>query len=107
MGLQQLLMANMKKRRKQLGLTQEKLAEMCDTDACYIRQIEIGYRNPSLEYLERIANALDIEPYLLFYNETSQETDKYLSQSKEQKQKFKAMLIENVNKLCAAIDEQL
>jgi transcriptional regulator with XRE-family HTH domain len=107
MGLQQLLMANMKKRRKQLGLTQEKLAEMCETDACYISQIEIGNRFPSLEYLERIANALALEPYLLFYNETSQEADKYLTRSKEQKQKFKEMLIDNVNKLCAAIDEQL
>jgi transcriptional regulator with XRE-family HTH domain len=107
MGLKQVLRENMRKRRKQLGLTQEKLAEMCETDACYIRQIEIGNRFPSLEYVERIANALALEPYLLFYNETIQETDKYLTRSKEQKQKFKAMLIENVNKLCAAIDEQL
>jgi transcriptional regulator with XRE-family HTH domain len=107
MGLQQLLMANMKKRRKQLGLTQEKLAEMCETDTCYISQIEIGNRFPSLEYLERIAKGLSIEPHLLFYNETSEEADKYLVQSKEQKQKFKAMLIENVNKLCQAVDEQL
>jgi transcriptional regulator with XRE-family HTH domain len=107
MELQQIFMANMKNRRKQLGLTQEKLAEMCNTDACYIRQIEIGKRFPSLEYIERISKGLNIEPYLLFYNETSQETDKYLLRSKEQKQKFKTMLIENVNKLCAAIDEQL
>jgi transcriptional regulator with XRE-family HTH domain len=107
MGLQQVFMANMRKRRKQLGLTQEKLAETCNTDACYIRQIEIGNRFPSLEYIERIAKALALEPHLLFYDETIQETEKYLIQSKEQKQKFKTMLIENVNKLCAAIDEQL
>jgi transcriptional regulator with XRE-family HTH domain len=107
MGRKQVLRDNMRKRRKQLGLTQEKLAEMCDTDACYISQIEIGNRFPSLEYLERIAEALDMEPCLLFYNETSHETDKFLTRSKEQKQKFKAMLIENVNKLCQAVDEQL
>jgi transcriptional regulator with XRE-family HTH domain len=107
MGLKQILMANIRMRRKQLGLTQEKLAEICNTDACYIRQIEIGNRFPSLEYVERIAKGLNIEPYLLFYNETSQENDIYLLQSKEQKQKFKTMLIENVNKLCTIIDEQL
>jgi len=107
MGLKQVFMANMKNRRKQLGLTQEKLAEMCNTDACYIRQIEIGNRFPSVEYIERIAKGLNIEPHLLFYNETSQEKEKYLLQSTEQKQKFKNILIENVNKLCAIIDEQL
>jgi transcriptional regulator with XRE-family HTH domain len=107
MGLKQVLRDNMRKRRKQLGLTQEKLAEMCDTNACYIRQIEMGNRFPSLEYVERIANALALEPHLLFYNETSQEADKNLTRSKEQKQKFKALLIENVNKLCQAVDEQL
>jgi transcriptional regulator with XRE-family HTH domain len=107
MGLKQIFMANMKVRRKQLGLTQEKLAEICNTDACYIRQIEIGNRFPSLEYIERIAKGLNIEPHLLFYNETSQEKEKNLLQSQEQKQKFKTILIENVNKLCAIIDEQL
>ena len=107
MKLQQIFMANMKKRRKELGLTQEKLAEICNTDACYIRQIEIGKRFPSLAYIERIANGLKIEPYILFYKETNQENEKYLLQSREQKQKFKTMLIENVNKLCKTIDEQL
>ena len=107
MKLQQIFMANMKKRRKELGLTQEKLAEICNTDACYIRQIEIGKRFPSLAYIERIANGLKIEPYILFYEETNQENEKYLLQSREQKQKFKTMLIENVNKLCKTIDEQL
>jgi len=107
MGLKQIFMANMRVRRKQLGLTQEKLAEICNTDACYIRQIEIGNRFPSLEYIERIAKGLNIEPYLLFYKETDEEREKYLQQSEEQKQKFKTLLIENANKLCAIIDEQL
>jgi len=107
MGLKQVFMANMKVRRKQLGLTQEKLAEICNTDACYIRQIEIGNRFPSIDYIERIAKGLNIEPYLLFYNETNEEREKYLQLSKEQKQKFKTLLVENVNKLCSIIDEQL
>ncbi|MDR3343270.1 MAG: helix-turn-helix transcriptional regulator [Treponema sp.] len=61
-------MKNMKKHRKLAGFTQEKLAELCDTDPCYIRQIESGRRCPSMTYIEKIATALDIAPYLLFYD---------------------------------------
>jgi len=111
-------MANMKKRRKLLGYTQEKLAEMCNTDPCYIRQIEIGRRFPSLAYIERIANALNIAPYLLFYDETYIENNVHdalashtastvqLSLYTEQKQKIKSMLIDNINKICSIIDDQ-
>ena len=103
MALQQIFMANLKKRRKQLGFTQEKLAEMCDTDPRYIGQIEIGRRFPSLEYIERIANALNIAPYRLFYDETNPEIDGLLYT--EQKMKIKAMLIDNVTRICSTIDE--
>jgi len=106
MALQQVFMTNMKKRRKQLGLTQEKLAEICNTDPCYIRQIEIGRRFPSLAYIERIATALNIAPYRLFYDESFTENEWLLAQQKEQKQKIKALLIENVNRICVMIDEQ-
>jgi transcriptional regulator with XRE-family HTH domain len=108
MGLQQIFMENLKKRRKQLGFTQEKLAEMCNTDPCYIRQIEIGRRFPSLEYIERIAKALTIAPYRLFYDENDPEKDGVLSLYVEQKQKIntiKAMLIDNTNQICSMIDK--
>ena len=106
MALQQVLMANVRKYRKQLGFTQEKLAEMCNTDPCYIRQIEIGRRFPSLEYVERISNALNIAPYRLFYDETNPEPDQFFVQAAEKKQKIKAMLVENVTRICSLIDEQ-
>jgi len=106
MALQQVFMTNMKKRRKQLGLTQEKLAEICNTDPCYIRQIEIGRRFPSLAYIERIAAALNIAPYRLFYDESITENEWLLAQQYEQKQKIKTLLIENVNRICVMIDEQ-
>ena len=99
-------MTNMKKRRKQLGFTQEKLAEICNTDPCYIRQIEIGRRFPSLTYIERIAAALNTAPYRLFYDESYTENEWLLAQQNEQKQKIKALLIENVTRICAMIDEQ-
>jgi len=104
MGLQQIFMANLKKHRKKSGLTQEKLAEMCNTDPCYIRQIEIGRRFPSIAYIERIAKALNIAPYWLFYEENGNET--LTIRLKEQKEEFKALLIENINNFCTKIDER-
>ena len=97
---------NMRKYRKQANLTQEKLAELCDTDFRYIGQIETGRRSPSLEYVQRIAIALNIAPYRLFYNEAEAENEELLALHKEQKQKIKTMLIENVTKICSIIDEQ-
>ena len=106
MALQQIFMINMRNFRKQAGFTQEKLAELCNTDPCYIRQIEIGKRFPSLTYIERIASALNIKPYRLFFDISDSENDEVLSQLNEQKQKIKSMLIENVTKICKIIDEQ-
>jgi transcriptional regulator with XRE-family HTH domain len=70
MALQQIFMRNMKKYRKEKGLTQEKLAELCETDPAYIGQLENGRRAPSMSFIEKIAAALNIAPYLLFYDES-------------------------------------
>ena len=45
------------------------LAEKCNTSTSYIGQIEIGNRFPSLGLIEKIARALEIKPYLLFFDE--------------------------------------
>jgi len=50
------------------------LAELCGTSTSYIGQIEIGNRFPSLELIEKIANALQIRPHLLFFNEADEDT---------------------------------
>ena len=97
---------NMKKYRKRAKMTQEKLAELCETDHRYIGQIETGRRCPSLEYVERIASALNIAPYRLFYDETDADGDGQAALLREQKQKIKTMLIENVTQICSMIDEQ-
>ena len=52
-------------------MSQEKLAQLCQTAPAYIRQIEIGNRCPSLQYLERIARSLNIAPWQLLYEEES------------------------------------
>ena len=52
------------------------LAEMCGTSTSYIGQIEIGNRFPSIEMIEKIAEALNAEPYLLFVDGLEAETIK-------------------------------
>jgi transcriptional regulator with XRE-family HTH domain len=64
--LRTLLAYNIKKRRKKLGLSQEKLAEKVSTSTHYIGQIEQKNKFPSPEMLERIAAALEIDTPQLF-----------------------------------------
>ena len=44
--------------RKDSGLTQEKLAELCDFDPTYISLLERGQRNPPFLTLCKLANKL-------------------------------------------------
>ena len=69
MQLKAVFIQNLKKYRKRWGISQMELAELCDTSTSYIGQIEIGNRFPSLEMIERFAKALQIKPYLLFFDE--------------------------------------
>jgi transcriptional regulator with XRE-family HTH domain len=106
MEIQAVFAENMKEYRKLKKITQEKLAELCNTDHRYIGQIETGRRCPSLEFIGKIAAALNIAPYLLFYDETGADNSGLAVLQEEQKQKIKTMLIENVTKICSMIDEQ-
>lgn len=49
-----------RKRREELKLSQEKLAELCNFDRTYISMIERGKRNPSFLNLLRLAEGLSI-----------------------------------------------
>ena len=57
---------NVKKYRTQKGISQEKFAEKCGLHRTYISAIECYRRSISLENIQRIADALDIETYKLF-----------------------------------------
>ena len=66
MYLERLVIDNIKRIRKEKGISQEKLAEACNTATSYIGLMEI-YRNvPKLSTIERIAKALDVDPLVLF-----------------------------------------
>ncbi|MCD7775393.1 MAG: helix-turn-helix domain-containing protein [Clostridiales bacterium] len=60
---------NVKKYRTAKGLSQEKLAEKSNMHRTYISAIECYRRSISLENIQRIADALEIETYKLFLEE--------------------------------------
>ena len=61
---------NVKKYRLRQNLSQEAFAEKCGLHRTYISDIERMQRNISLENIQRIANALNIEAYLLLKGES-------------------------------------
>ena len=69
MDIMKIFVFNMKKYRKKRQFSQEKLAEMLNTSTSYIGEIEINRKIPSLEMVEKIANALEIEPFRLFIDD--------------------------------------
>lgn len=56
---------NLREYRTKKGLSQEKFAEICGLHRTYISDIECFQRNVSLENVQKIADALEIEPYNL------------------------------------------
>lgn len=57
---------NVRNYRKQKGISQEKLAELSGLHRTYISDIECFRRSISLDNIQKIANALEIETYKLF-----------------------------------------
>ena len=57
---------NLKKYRTEKKLSQEKFAELCGLHRTYISDVECFRRSISLENIQKIANALEIETYKLF-----------------------------------------
>jgi transcriptional regulator with XRE-family HTH domain len=66
MSLQRIVIDNIRRIRKEKGITQEKLAEACDTTTSYIGLMEIYRNTPKLDTIERIAAALEVDPLVLF-----------------------------------------
>jgi len=72
MDLKQVFIQNLRKFRNSSGLSQMKLAELCETTTNYIGEIEIGRRFPSLGLIERIGKVLSIEPYRFFIDDAAE-----------------------------------
>lgn len=67
-SLKDLLIFNIKYYRYKCNYSQEKLAELSHLSSRYITDIERGLHCPTINKIDEIAKALNIEPYILFQN---------------------------------------
>ena len=87
--------------RKDRGLTSDRLSELCNINATYLRQIESGVKIPSLPVFIDICNALKISPdYLLQDDLEENEVTKIKELEAEQNQR------ENKTKIETMIEEK-
>lgn len=64
---------NVKRYRQASGISQEAFAEKCGLHRTYISAIECYRRSISLENIQRIADALNVETYKLFLEDNQDE----------------------------------
>ena len=103
MDLEQLFIKNLKRWRKAMGISQKELAEKCGTSHSYIRQLESGNGHPSFVFIGKIANALKIEPYQLFFDETAESNKSAFIKYMESVQK--KLIVSFENEIQNAFDE--
>jgi len=58
--------ARVRKLREASGLSQEDFGHRANLDRTYVSGVERGVRNPTLDVIHRLAEALDVEPAKLF-----------------------------------------
>lgn len=64
--------ARVRELRKELGISQEGLAERAHTSPVYLSRIESGKQKPSVQTLNKLARAMDIPLYAFFMWGTEQ-----------------------------------
>ncbi|WP_093326211.1 helix-turn-helix domain-containing protein [Shimia haliotis] len=60
--LQEVIASNVRKRRLQMGLSQEEFADLCGYHRTYVGSVERSERNITVATLEALAKALEIAP---------------------------------------------
>ena len=90
--------------RTQLGLSQEKLAELSGCHPTYIGQLERGEKNATLESIDKVASSLKISLSKLFENLGDESTNErniplecyefLLTKSQEEQEQIIKILIE-------------
>ena len=66
MNVLEVFARNLKKYRNASGLSQERFAEKARLHRTYISAVERGKRSIALDNVQKIAEALDIDTYMLF-----------------------------------------
>ena len=82
MSLLEVFSHNLRKYRRALGLSQEAFADKAGLHSTYISALECGKRSIAIDNVERIAEALGINAYLLFIQD---ENNTDIAQSKRSK----------------------
>ncbi len=72
MSLGEVVAKNLRRARKERGLSQEALADLVGINRNYVGMIERRENSPTVDMVERLARALEIEPSTLFRREMSQ-----------------------------------
>lgn len=65
---------NVRSLRERAGLSQEELAHIARLHTTYLSGIENGRRNPTLDVIERVASALNVEASALLARESTDAT---------------------------------
>lgn len=65
MGAREILAANLRLLRRRQGLTQEELAYRADIDRTYVSALERGVYAATIDVIERLARALDVQVWEL------------------------------------------
>ena len=103
----------LRKLREEKKLSQGDIEERTGLLRCYISRVENGHTVPSLETLERLASALEIPLYQLFYegddppplpNLSKRQTTEELVMDEESEKELR--FFEKVRRLTSRIDEK-
>lgn len=73
MDIKEVFSKNVKKYRNKLGISQEKFAEKAGLHRTYISAVESKRRSISLDNIQKIADALEVDTYKLFMEDNKNE----------------------------------
>lgn len=95
-----------KKRRQELGITQEHIANALDVNPSHISNIECGRANPSLTALVKIANILGCSVDYFIDSEYTYKVDKHKEKTLDDKimNKLKYCDVDKKNRILKMID---
>jgi transcriptional regulator with XRE-family HTH domain len=69
MDVRQIVGENIRRYRREKGLSQAEMANRMGVDRAYISGLELGQRNPTVITLWHAAQALDVEVHMLLKDE--------------------------------------
>ena len=87
MTLREIFSKNIKFYRTRNKLSQQELAEKCETATNYISEIETGRKFPSIEMIEKLSVVLEVPAWSFLYAEEAQKSFVVLSDKLPEKKK--------------------